>query len=599
VLGKLFTSIPCWAVYFPAALTAWPIWCYQKERSLIHRRAILDSVTLDDSSIRRWFWSGRVLLVLQVFVAFVWAMLLLAFLSLFKPMDWLVLGLDVLMLALVTNPVIRHLESQIKPEHIGVVTRMYPMLWLNIVLLALGFLTLDGFLIGAPNTLGLAWHVVAEQAYAEGSGGVNCRIVGMVVGSIATLDKLTWHVAQVLIPGMPHLELKIMAWGAVLLQAGILGYVFTCYQLGVLAINDRHRLRLSALSGESTFPKAFVITIVILAAPYLYVAMKLQDFDPKGLAQGAGEFIKWANPCKPDLRSIEKIESELDAKLNKARIESIQRADRDIDAAVNAVFADVEKGVDSYLDWYFTVTGEYQRLAALAAGNFADTMGKRLEQHLFGETRLGDRLEEARQNAVESSNQQLTELAGHLAVQIRDKAEANPCQINTLDLSALGNLNRDRFRAFVAAGGGVPAGIVTGKVLAKKAATGFASKLATTKGFKAVAGVAGKVLAKKGGSVALAAAGATAICSPGGPLAVVCGVVAGGLTWIGIDKAMIKIDEMRFREEMRAEILSDVHGYKNEIATALKFQQHAAIDQLIQHIHGSVGKTFLPIRDGI
>lgn len=599
MLGKLFTSIPCWALYFPAALTAWPIWRYQKERSLIHRRAILDSVTLEDSSIRRWFWSGRVVLVLQVFVAFAWAMLLLAFLSLLKSMDWLVLGLDVLMLALVTNPIIRHFESQIKPEYIGVVTRMYPMLWLNIVLLALGFLALDGFLIGAPNTLGQAWHMVAEQAYSEGSGGVNCRIVGMVIGSIATLDRLTWHVAQVLIPGMPPLELKIMAWGAVLLQAGILGYVFTRYQLGVLAISDRRHLRLSTLTGESTFSKAFIVTIVILAVPYLYVAIKLQEFDPKVLAQGAGEFIKWVNPCKPDLRSIEKIESELNAKLNKARIESIQKADRDIDAAVNAVFADVEKGVDSYLDWYFTVTGEYERLAAFAAGDFADTMGKRLEQHLFGETRFGDRLEEARQKAKESSNQQLTELAGHLAGQIREKAEANPCQINTLDLSALGNLNRDRFRAFVAAGGGIPAGIVTGKVLAKKAATGFASKLATTKGFKAVAGVAGKVLAKKGGSVLLAAAGATAICSPGGPLAMLCGIGAATITWLTIDKVLIEIDEMRFRAEMRAEILSDVYGYKNEFAKALKFQQHAAIDQMIQHIYGSVGKTFLPIRDGI
>ena len=82
--------------------------------------------------------------------------------------------------------------------------------------------------------------------------------------------------------------------------------------------------------------------------------------------------------------------------------------------------------------------------------------------------------------------------------------------------------------------------------------------------------MAGKVAAKEAGAIALSAAGATAICSPTGPFAIACGIGAGIVTWLTIDKVAIEIDEARFRAEMRAEILKEVQVSKTALALALK-----------------------------
>jgi len=108
----------------------------------------------------------------------------------------------------------------------------------------------------------------------------------------------------------------------------------------------------------------------------------------------------------------------------------------------------------------------------------------------------------------------------------------------------------------VAATGGTAAGVVTAKLLAQEAGAAVAAKVAAKNSFKAAAALAGKVTAKKGGSILLSATAATAVCAPGGPLAVLCGVAAGAVTWLAIDKALVEIDESLFRDEMRAELLA-------------------------------------------
>lgn len=595
LLGESFSSLACWAIYLPVALVAWPIWGYQKERSLLQRRAILDSVSLEKSSIRRWLWSGHLLVVWQVFVALAFAFLLLAFLPSLKPWDWLVLGIDAVLLALLTNLISRYLGGQIQSEYRGRVARMWPLFWINVLMLAIGFMAVDGFLVGAPDMRAQAWNEIAEQAFAAGSGEMSCRIAGWVVGFLSALDQLTWYFSQNLIPIIPNLELKLAAWSLVLFQAGILGYVYIRYQMGVLALIEQRQLRLSALTGKSTFSKAFVVTILVLAMPYLYVSLKPQDVDTKVPVPE----IPKINPCEPEQNVIKALESGLGVELQKARSDAKQRASADVDKAVDEVFADVERGVDRYLDWYFTVIGEYERLAAMATGDFANMMASELNRNLFVDTRLDDRLEEARQRIAGDSQKQLTELAGHFAGKIKNEFAATPCQMGALDMSALGDLDRDQFRAKVAAGGGVLAGTVTAKLAAKKTAGVVASKLAAKKTFKVAAGLVGKVAAKKAGTIALSAAGATAICSPTGPLAIVCGIGAGIVTWLTIDKVAIEIDKKRFRDEMRAEILREVQVSKTALALALKSQQYAAIDRVTLLIQNSVGKTFMPARDGL
>ena len=125
------------------------------------------------------------------------------------------------------------------------------------------------------------------------------------------------------------------------------------------------------------------------------------------------------------------------------------------------------------------------------------------------------------------------------------------------------------------------------------------AKLAAKKGFQAAAGLAGKVAAKKGGSILLSAAGAAALCSPGGPAAALCGIVAGAAAWLAVDKALVEIDEVRLRDQMRAEILEVLEEQRPALALALKARHAALIDAGAAQIQASLERVFVPARDGL
>jgi hypothetical protein len=101
---------------------------------------------------------------------------------------------------------------------------------------------------------------------------------------------------------------------------------------------------------------------------------------------------------------------------------------------------------------------------------------------------------------------------------------------------------------------------------------------------------------KRTGTTLVAAAGGAALC---GPLAPLCALAAGAVTWITLDKAFITIDELRFRDEMRAEILASAAEQKAALAVALALQHHAEIDRTVSAIGGSVERLFVPAREGM
>ena len=270
-----------------------------------------------------------------------------------------------------------------------------------------------------------------------------------------------------------------------------------------------------------------------------------------------------------------------------------------IEQELDALFAGLEPGVERYLDWYFTVIGGYQRLAAVVTGDFAESMTQALERYLFEDTGFAEGLERAHAQIADTALAEMTELGGALGLTVRERMLQNTCALGALDLSELGNLDRDRMRVSAAAGTGAVAGVVTVKALSKQTATAVAAKLATKKGFQAAAAVAGKAAAKKGGSVLLSAAGAAAVCSPGGPLAAVCGILAGTVTWLAVDKALVEVDEALFREQMRSEMLEVLALEQAHIERALSAHNRSAIEAMSMKLQDAIDRVFVPVRDGL
>ena len=126
--AQAFLRVPCWSLLFIVAMMAWPIWHEQREYAQFRRRAVLAAVTVEDSSVRRWLWSGHVGGAWQAVVALAWAIVLLAFGALLQPAQWAVLAADVVVLALLIAPVQRRLAGQVRPERLGLVARHWPLL---------------------------------------------------------------------------------------------------------------------------------------------------------------------------------------------------------------------------------------------------------------------------------------------------------------------------------------------------------------------------------------------------------------------------------------------------------------------------------------
>lgn len=597
-LSSAVHDVPCWGLLFLVAAVAWPIWHYQRDVVLFERRAVLSGVAVEGGWVQRWFWAGHLAQVLQVFVALVLAVLLLALAVLLEPEDWAVLAADVLVLSLIVGPVQRRVATQVQPRHVGAFARRWPLWVFNLAFLTLAFAAVDFFVVGAPDTRGTAWQDVAEQAFAESGLGAACAPVGWLVGAFAAAERLAWHASQLVIPSLPDPSSKLVAWAFVLLHAGLVAYLFTRLQLGVVALMDRAP-RGAGRAGGSTFSLAFLYTILFLALPYLYVTLKLGELDPATLEAGARRVVEWVSPCEPDPAARSILLQTLGQELEQARSRVRGDADRQVDAALDQLFAEVEKGVDRYLDWYFTVIGEYERLLASVAGDFTVAMAERLEHELFGANRFVERLEEASVAIEAKASSELAATAELLGQRAAAEVKGEPCRLEGVSLHALGDLDHDRMRAAVAATGGAAAGAVTAKLLAEKAGAAVAAKVAAKNSFKAAAAVAGKVTAKKGGSILLTAGAATAVCAPGGPLAVLCGVAAGAVTWLTVDKVMVEIDEALFRDEMRAELLAALGEQRKVLAEALKVQHAAAIDATAVGIQARIDALFVPARDGL
>lgn len=586
-----FPRAPCWMLAPVVAALAWPIWRYQREYALFERRAVLAGVTREESALRAWLWAGRVTRVVQALTALGWATLLLALATRLEPWHWAVVALDALVLALLVRPVTYRLSSDVRREQLGIAARRWPLAWINLALLAAVFFAVDFFVVGAPDTRGLAWHEVAERTYGSVAAGAGCRVAGALAGGLAAVDALAWHAAQVLIPSLPSTGLKWAAWAVFLLQAGLFAIALTRLYLGVVAVFDREGLRPSTPPESS---RDFVVTAVAAALLLLALAWALRDFDGARVAARARQAVAWMDPCRTDAEGLARLEASLASQFQALRVAEQQHVGERVDASLAPLFAEAEKNVDAYLDWYFTVIGEYQRLGALVTGRFAESMREELERRVFGDA-FRERLERANAAIAAESQARLEKAGVEMGGKLQAAVDAKPCLLGRIDRAAMKSVERDATRASAAAFAGAAVAVTAG-VMARRAAAAATTRAASKRAFQGAASLGGRVVAKRAGSTLVAAAGGAAVC---GPLAPLCALIAGGVTWITLDKAFIEIDELRFREEMKAEILESLRLQRSELAAELRVPHEAAIDQAVAGMQQSVRRAFVPAREGL
>jgi hypothetical protein len=592
-ITRVVQQAPCWGLFLLAGLVSWPIWRYRTEYLLFRRRLVLSGVALPESRIRAFLWRGNLTKGIQVIISLVLAWFLLTLVFGLSTEHGYVLVADGMFLALIADPVSRQLTRDITSRHLGAVARRWPLFLINGIVLTGAIMSLDFSVVGAPDTRHLEWHQVAEQAFTRINDDAGCILWGLTAGAVAAVEALSWHLSVLVIPNLPDVSAKIIAWSFFLLRAATVAWLFTALLLGISVFLEKREAGREGRAAESTVSRAFFITIILLALPFFYAAIKLNAIDPAIFDQGAGDLAALINPCKQDTASRARLIAKLDRSVANERQQAVDAGDTRIDRGLDRLFADVEQGVDQYLDWYFTVLGEYQRLATVFAKESAAAMREQLEEHLFADSDFDAQLERLDHRVERLSVRRFANMAPQLEAEL-DNA---PCDVGGVVLAPLMELDRDTLRASAAATSGVGAGIVTSKVLAKKTAAVIVGKVAAKKSFQTGAALTTKTLAKKGSSSVLSAGLGTLLCAPAGPMAIICGVTAGLATWLAVDKALVELDEALNREEMRADILKVLDEQKAVLGTQLKLKHYARVDHMAAQVNAAVQRTFVPYHD--
>jgi len=230
-------------------------------------------------------------------------------------------------------------------------------------------------------------------------------------------------------------------------------------------------------------------------------------------------------------------------------------------SAIAAIEADAAQGVDAYLDWYFSLTAEWLRLAALLSGDVDVLLEAKFAQLVLGGPDLATRVASVRK-AFESQWVEVLEaqvrslgILGNNSL-VLDERSCKVVKDSSMKPLSL-NLEESKIRLRGAAG----SGLITGALAAQVTAEAM-SQLSMKTASKVLAKVATKkVLGKAASAAAGAAVGAAAgsvVPMFGTAIGAGVGAVVGLVTSASVDMTLLMLEEKVTRDDMRKELLAAV-----------------------------------------
>lgn len=271
-----------------------------------------------------------------------------------------------------------------------------------------------------------------------------------------------------------------------------------------------------------------------------------------------------------------------------------------VEPMVNSFFDACLNNVDSYLDWYYSLTSDYEQLAQMVMGTAEEFAADQLASHLeegVDSSGLDETFAQyiAQEAALkEDFNNKLEELkidADMPTWLVTERGTLEPSDLLKVFEPTQQLMSRDTRLGTSGAAGvavGITTGVVTKALVNKAAEKGFfkkiVEKVATKLGSKAVGTVVGEAV---GGVVGGAAGGTAGSVVPGA--GTVAGGAAGGVAGaaagaaigtaisVGVDYGLLKIDEWQYRDAYRQEIVDSIEEARAEALAALSAQDEGTV----------------------
>lgn len=310
-----------------------------------------------------------------------------------------------------------------------------------------------------------------------------------------------------------------------------------------------------ASHGMSKEEKKFWGTIVILAL-ITFVIMAAGWYNNKDILMQDGNRTSII-AMKTLKENLDKKKGEISASLK----EKQQAMEQEIQQKVDTLFAPVYGNIDTFLDFHYSIMGEYTELTAAATNNFT----KLIEERLFG-------------TDFQANHQQMLDILGEKLYALEKEHGKEVAQLATEDIDKeinqglMERLTKDslyRVGATLATVSGIK---MASKALIGKLSLKLAGKLTSKFGTKLLV----KTGVKTGGKMAAAGtAGAAGLAC--GPFAVICTPALAVGAWFAADAIVTSIDEVLTRDDFKKELKGKIDDMKREMMLKL---QKPFVDEL-------------------
>lgn len=261
-------------------------------------------------------------------------------------------------------------------------------------------------------------------------------------------------------------------------------------------------------------------------------------------------------------------EDRLEALSEDLRVDE-ERIGLQIDAQVDQAFAPAYRGIDGYLDFHYSVVGQYLELGAAA---FPSTFGSEIEDRLIARTGIVPAIRNIELSVYGEHQDAILATIVASRSRLGDELALTPSEFRSvsalLDISV--NDARERF------GQTVSLRVSAGVALAVRGGARQVAQRAAPRLFRNIA------LRRIGGGLVGAFVGGKS-CALGGPLAAgACAVVGGGAIWLGTDQLAVIWDERWNRDDMHAQIRGILDAEKQRIKDELRSHVEQIIEQSLE-----------------
>lgn len=310
------------------------------------------------------------------------------------------------------------------------------------------------------------------------------------------------------------------------------------------------------LSKMSKFEKLFWLSIIILALIYtiLQILATLNKNQIQTPKLTLDPVIISINLDRADSNITLDIEREI-GNINSA-----------IDTNIDNLFNSIENNVDSFLDFHYSVVGEYTELGAMATNKINEIIQKRLFGSDF-EKSVKEAFEKIDINYKDSVNKHIQMIHVSATLNVDHKLNNDIFARLENDISSFSSMQEAKL------------GLVVGAKLIPKIAQVISAKVALKASGKFLVKSSAKAGAKYATTGAAALAGTTC-----GPFVWICSPLLAITAWFATDSVVVNIDEYYNREEFKKEILEVINEQKVILKNNTKLEYKSSFEELSEDI---------------